>query len=60
MSRGVQDLLCGADLDDFPRIHHDDFLAGFGDEGKIVGDEEERKIKLALEFLEESDDLTSD
>ena len=45
---------------DAPRIHDDDLVTHLGDDSEIVGDEQNRHAKLALEGAQEIEDLRLD
>ena len=50
----------GALLDDAPGIHHRDAVADFGDDAEIVGDEQDAHAALALQALQQVEDLGLD
>src|SRR5438552_18333151 len=57
MLRVREDVLDGPRLDDAPEVHHRDLVADVADDAEVVADEEVREVELALERLEEVEDL---
>src|SRR4051794_18902305 len=60
MRRLLVDRLLRADLDDLPEVHHGDAVRDVTDDGEIVRDEDVRQPEVALERLEQVDDLRAD
>ena len=58
--RGVQRRACRRDLDDLAEIHHRDAVADVLHHGEIVGDEQVGQAELALQVLQQVDDLRLD
>ena len=44
-------------LDDPPRVHHADVVGHLGDHAEVVGDHHDRGVELALQALDEVEDL---
>ncbi len=59
LGRGENALLRG-ELDDLAEIHDRDPMGHVLDDGEIMTDEEERKAELALQVLQQVDDLRLD
>src|SRR4051794_22249288 len=57
MSRPVVDVLLRPDLDDLAEIHDGNAIGDMTNEREIVGDEEVGKTEVALQQLEQVDDL---
>src|SRR5262245_37265335 len=51
--RTVEHVLRGAALDTLTRVHHDHIVTGLGDDTEIVGDDDDRRMELALQILHE-------
>ena len=47
-------------LDDAARVHHDDAVGDLGDDAEIVGNEQHRHADLALQLVEQVEDLRLD
>ena len=58
--RPVVDVLLRADLDDLAEIHHRDAVGDVPDEREVVRDEQIGEAEVALQRLEEVDDLRAD
>ena len=58
--RAAVDRLAVTDLHDLAEVHHGDLGAEVTHDGQVVGDEEERHVELALDVLEQVDDLRLD
>ena len=57
MLGAIEDLLDRTFLDDPARVHHDDPLAEAGDQSHVVRDQNDGGSHLAIELLEQLDDL---
>ena len=60
MARPPKDLADRALLRDAARVHHEGPVAGLGDDGQVVGDEDHREPELRAKPLEELQDLRLD
>ena len=60
MPRRGEYLLSGPHLDDLAEIHDGDTMRHVLDDRQIVADEEQRKAELALQILQQVDDLRLD
>ncbi len=56
----VEDLVERSLLDDPPRVHHQHPVGDLGDDAEVVGDEDRRQAALAVEPLEQGQDLRLD
>ncbi len=55
--RRSEDRVDVAELDDAPRVHHDDPIRQLGNDAEVVRDEDGRRVGLALRGLEDVQDL---
>ena len=60
MLRLVEERVDVAQLDDAPRVHDDDAVGELGDQAEVVGDEDDRRVRLALGGLDHLHDLGLD
>src|SRR6185437_5751139 len=58
--RALEDVVSRPDLDDLSEIHHRDAVGDVTDEREVVGDEERCETEVALQRLEQIDDLRAD
>ena len=56
----VEDLLEGADLDHPPAVHDEHPVGDLGDDAEVVGDQDRRDVLLAVELLDQPQDLRLD
>ena len=56
----VEDVVDGAALDDAAGVHDGDFIAGFGNDAEVVGDEDDAHVQFLLQREEEFEDLGLD
>ncbi len=57
MLRTPEERACVGRLDDLAGVHHLDPVAEAGHHGEVVRDEQHRHAGLALEFLDQGEDL---
>ena len=60
VARAVEDVAGRPGLDDPPGVHHRDPVAQLGHDAEVVGDEDERQVRLALDVLQEAQVLGLD
>ena len=60
MPRPAEDIVEGAALHYLAVVHDDDFLGDIGDDTKIVGDQQHRHAELALQVVDQLQDLRLD
>ena len=56
----IEDLVQGPGLDDPAPVHHLDAVGDLGDHAEVVGDQDDRQVALAVELLEQAQDLRLD
>src|SRR5262249_60046155 len=54
MARLVEDVAGASGLDDAPGVHYRNPVAELGDDAEVVRDEDERQVRLALDFLQQA------
>ena len=60
MARQVVELLGVGQLDDAAEVHHRDAVRDLVDHREVVGDEDVRQLELALQVLQQVEDLRLD
>lgn len=60
MSRSVEDVVAGPELDDAAEVHHGHAVCEVADHGEVVADEEIRHTHLIAESPEQRQDLRLD
>ena len=60
MRRRVVDVVLRADLDDLAEVHHRDAVGDVAHDGQVVRDEDVGQAEVALQRLEQVDDLRAD
>ena len=58
--RRGEDRLLRPLLDDPARVHHGDVVGDLGDHAEVVGDQHDRRVELALQAVEQLEDLRLD
>ena len=57
MPRGCIEVVGRRELDELPQVHHGDAVGDVPDDAQVVGDEDVREAELALQVLEQVEDL---
>jgi hypothetical protein len=60
MTRRVEQRVAAGKLDDLAEVHDGNAVRCVADHGEIVRDEDQRQTKVALQILEQVDDLGAD